>query len=124
MQVDVVGEQGGVVAPGDGGDEAVDEAARSDSVVAALAVDPGGGFEVGCGVDRMEVKSLQQSAEVALAGVGACASEYLHDHRLGHRDRTVVGDQLGESDIDGASGGTVELDPGRGVRQDHAPGRG
>jgi len=50
--------------------------------------------------------------------------EDLHHHWFGHRDSTVVGDELGESDIDGASGGPVELDPGRGVGQDYAMGRG
>ncbi len=122
MQIDVVCQQGCVVAPCDGGDEAVDEAARSDSFLAALAVDPGGGFKVGGGVDRVQVKPLQQPAQVALAGVGACAGENLHHHRLGHRERPIFGDELGESDINRASGGSVELDPGRGVGQDHAPG--
>jgi len=40
---------------------------------------------------------------------------------------TAIGpssDELGESDIDGASGRPVELDPGRGVGQDYAMGRG
>lgn len=46
-------------------------AARSDSVLAAPAVDPGGGFKVGCGVDRVQVESLQEPAQVALAGIGA-----------------------------------------------------
>lgn len=63
MQVDVMGEQGGVVAPVDGGNKAVEEVAQSDSVLATLAADPNSGFEVGGWVDRMQVESLQELVE-------------------------------------------------------------
>jgi hypothetical protein len=69
------------------------------------------------------MESLQQPPQIALTDIGACAGQNLHHHRLGHRDRAVLGDQLGESDIDRASGGPVEFDPGGSVDQDHAPDR-
>lgn len=97
--------QGGVVAPGNGRDEAVEEPARGDSHLATLTVDPGCGFEVGGGGGGMKAESPQEAAQVSFAGIGACAGEKLRDHRFGHRDRTIVDDQLGESDIDCASGG-------------------
>src|SRR5207248_3883467 len=49
---------------------------------------------------------------------------HLHDDRLGDRDGAGGFDQLREALVDRALGGSVVLDPRRGVGQDHAAARG
>jgi len=60
-----------LVAPGDGGDHAVDQSAGLDASLAAAAVDSCGTLEVGGGVETVQMESQQKAAQVRLPGIAA-----------------------------------------------------
>jgi len=82
------------VAPGDGGDHAVDQSAGRDASLAAAAVDSCGTLEVGDGVETVQMESQQKAAQVRLPGIAASAGQDFHDHRLGDGDWAVGGDEF------------------------------
>jgi len=100
-------------------DHAVNHPSRSDADPPASPVDAGGGVEVDGGIEAQEGEANEQAPEVELVGVASGAGRDFHDDGLGHGDLTIPADELGQATVDGASGGTVVLDPGRGVAKDH-----
>jgi hypothetical protein len=93
-EVGVAGQERRLLAPGDGGDQAVDQATGSDAGLAAAAVDAGGGVEVSDRVELAQAESQQEAAQVGFSGVAAGSGQDFHDHRLGDGDRTIGRDQL------------------------------
>ena len=81
------------MAPGDGGDHTVHQSAGRDASLAAAAVDSCGTFEIGDGLETVQMESQQKAAQVGLPGIAASAGQDFHDHRLGDRDRAVGGNQ-------------------------------
>ena len=65
-------------------------------------------------------EAQQQSPQILLARVTASAGYNLHQNRLGEHQRPVRGDQLGDTVVGGTTRSPIELDPRRGIRQDHA----
>jgi hypothetical protein len=65
-----------------------------DASLAAAAVDPCGTLEVGDGVETVQMEPQQKAAQVRLPGIAARAGQDFHDHRLGHGDRAVGGNQF------------------------------
>jgi len=122
LQIGVLRQQGGTASPGHGSDQAVNEAAWCDADGSAAAIDARGRLVVRRRVERLEIEPQQQPAQVALARVGACPGENLHDHRLGHSEPALAVDvrnQIRQSLVDRTTGRPVVLDPGGRVREDH-----
>jgi hypothetical protein len=117
-------EHAGSATPSHRDDQAVQETARGHTDAPATAIDAGSRVEV-CGrINRQQMTSQQQSAEIIRPSVIARASEYLHEDGLRDGESAVRGDQLSHPPIHGTAGRPIELHPGRGVGEDHAAPRG
>ncbi len=82
------------MAPGDGGDHAVHQSAGRDASLAAAAIDSRGSFEIGDGVETVQMKSQQKAVQIRLPPIAASAGQDFHDHRLSDSDRAVDGNQF------------------------------
>lgn len=119
-QISVLGEECGFMAAGHRGDEAVHHSPGRDAFSPASPVDAGGSVEVGSGIECQEIEAQEEPAQRSLPLVVPGAGHDLHQHRLGDGQRALVTDQLGQPEVDGAAGGSVEFDPSRRVRKDHS----
>src|SRR5664280_407471 len=76
------------------------------------------------GVTPVRRHRLYMRAAASKSAVGARPGKDLHDHRFGHRQRSALDDQIGQTPIYSATGGSVVLDPRGGVGEDHVAGVG
>jgi len=112
VEVDIVGEQGGSPAPGNGGNHAVDHPARGHAAAAATSIDAGGSVEVGCGVEMKESSSLQKAPKITFPYVGARPGQYLHDYRFRDHERAAMADEFSQAIVNRTPARSVVLDPG------------
>lgn len=105
-------------------DHAVAHSPRQDARGTAPAVDAGRGREVGNRVEAEQLEAVEEASQPCLEPVAPRAGKHLHHDRLGHRDRSTRGDEIGQSPIGRAPRRAVVLDPGRRVGEDHATARG
>jgi hypothetical protein len=127
IDLDILSEHAGSPTPCHRDDQAVQEAARGhhDATTATTAtLDTGSHIEICSRINRQQMRSQQQPAEILRTSVIACASKYLHEHGLGDDERAVGGDQLRHPPIHAAARRPIELHAGRGVGEDHAAPRG
>ncbi len=63
---------------------------------------------------------MQKPAQIELVAFVASTCGDFHHDGLGHRQRPILGDQIGDTPVDIAARRTVELHPRRGIDEDHA----
>lgn len=63
---------------------------------------------------------MQEPAQIELVAFVASTCGDFHHDGLGHRQRPILGDQIGDTPVDIAARRTVELHPRRGIDEDHA----
>src|SRR5215469_122560 len=119
-KISVAGQERRLLAPGDGGDHAVDQPPRGDAGLPAAAVDTGCAVEVGGRIKAVQMEPEQKTAKINLPCVAARPGQDLHDDGLSDGDRAFGRDQLGQAKIGRAPGGPVVFDPGGRVGEDHA----
>lgn len=103
----------------DRGDHAIDEPARGHTPAAARPVHPRRTLEVRRRLGGDPPERREQPTQIGPAPFVLGTGEDLHEDRLGDRDVTAGCDELGQTPIGGRIGGAVELDPGRGLDEDH-----
>jgi len=101
---------------GGGADEAVDELPYGLAATAARTVKSGGLLVIGR-FGRDEGSSSEQAAKIAEVSFVACSGQHLHSNWVAGGDLVVQ--ELVDPGTDGAAGITEELDPCRGVDEDH-----
>lgn len=116
--IGVRSEQGGSEALCNRGNHAVDQAARCDARLPAVAVDGRRGVEVDHRIETEQLVPKKQVAQIRFASIRSSSRRDLHHDRLGSRQRTVILDQRRQPDIDAAAGGTVVLHPRGTVGED------
>lgn len=119
-EIGVLSQKGGPCPECNRGDHATDKSAWSDSGLPTTPVHRDGAIEIRHAVERQQSRPCQQSAQRRLALVGTSARGNLGNDRLCHGELAISGDEFGESLIDRAAGGPIELHPGGRVGKDHA----
>ena len=77
-----------------------------------------GAVKINDGVERQQLESCKEAAELPFTLSSTGTRRHLHDHRLSDGDLCGLAYQLCESVIGRTSGRPVELDPSSGVHED------
>ena len=106
----VMGEKHGFGAQRHCGDHAVDQPSGRDALSPAPPIDPCRPVEVGGQVEAEKLETQEEPAEVPLSSIGPSPGQHLHDDGVGDGERTIFGDQVGESNINRAASRPVVLE--------------
>lgn len=120
LEVGVLMEQGHAGPDRNGCDQAVGQAPDRRSFPSTRPVESSRRFEVGRLLQGEKTATTQEATQIAGMPFVARARKDLEQNKAGRCEPLVGVDRCSHAPVSRASGGTLELDPGRTVNEDHA----